>query len=320
MEIPKFTDRLNCVEGNVYVVEEKVCLTDGVYEAELAHDNVREETLAVYTGSKLTGDKVDSFSLSTPSLMPWKRIIRVYSKEPVLYISYETEGDTVEADDVNQLQNSIVATQEAIGQENARAQAAEEALAQDIHTEEMRASGQETALEESLNQEMARAQEAETRLDEEKAGKEEVRLELENRYTKDQVYTKEEVLSRIEELIGAAPETLDTFKEIADALDNDPNFAATIVTMLGEKVDKETGKGLSSNDFTAGLLAKLEGMEEGANQYVHPDSSGHRHIPAGGSDGQILSWESDGTAAWTDKNEVYDAVLKGCTWDDLKGE
>jgi S-DNA-T family DNA segregation ATPase FtsK/SpoIIIE len=45
---------------------------------------------------------------------------------------------------------------------------------------------------------------------------------------------------------------------------------------------------------------KLDGIEEGANKYVHPTDPGSKHIPAGGADKQILSWASDGTAKWTD--------------------
>lgn len=43
---------------------------------------------------------------------------------------------------------------------------------------------------------------------------------------------------------------------------------------LGNKVDKVAGKGLSSNDFTDALLAKLNGIEEGANKYVLPTATG----------------------------------------------
>ena len=39
---------------------------------------------------------------------------------------------------------------------------------------------------------------------------------------------------------------------------------------LRGKVDKESGKGLSGNDFTDALKGKLEGIEAGANRYVHP--------------------------------------------------
>lgn len=74
--------------------------------------------------------------------------------------------------------------------------------------------------------------------------------------------------ARINALIGAAPTALDTLKEIADALNNDPDFAATMTTQLSGKVDKVAGKGLSTEDFTAELKAKLEGI----TGYVHPAS------------------------------------------------
>lgn len=38
------------------------------------------------------------------------------------------------------------------------------------------------------------------------------------------------------------------------------------------KVDKVEGKGLSTNDFTNDLKTKLDGIEEGANKYTHPES------------------------------------------------
>lgn len=40
--------------------------------------------------------------------------------------------------------------------------------------------------------------------------------------------------------------------------------------------------------------------------YTHPTTSGNKHIPAGGSSGQILRWSADGTAAWgADNNTTY---------------
>ena len=44
-------------------------------------------------------------------------------------------------------------------------------------------------------------------------------------------------------------------------------------TALSGKVDKVSGKGLSSNDFTDALLTKLNGIEEGANKYTLPTAS-----------------------------------------------
>ena len=54
--------------------------------------------------------------------------------------------------------------------------------------------------------------------------------------------TEDEVKAAIQEIVGAAPEVLDTLKEIADALGNDPNFATTITKKLAaitEQVNQE---------------------------------------------------------------------------------
>lgn len=36
--------------------------------------------------------------------------------------------------------------------------------------------------------------------------------------------------------------------------------------------------------------------------YTHPTTSGNKHIPSGGSSGQILRWSADGTAVWGAEN------------------
>lgn len=73
-----------------------------------------------------------------------------------------------------------------------------------------------------------------------------------------------------------------------------------ISTDISNKVDKEAGKGLSTNDYTTAEKNKLSGIEANANNYVHPTTSGNKHIPSGGSSGKILGWSADGTAAWVD--------------------
>jgi hypothetical protein len=47
----------------------------------------------------------------------------------------------------------------------------------------------------------------------------------------------EQVNARIQEVVGTAPEALDTLKELADALGNDPNFASTITLELTKKAN-----------------------------------------------------------------------------------
>ena len=40
--------------------------------------------------------------------------------------------------------------------------------------------------------------------------------------------------------------------------------------------------------------------------YTHPTTAGNKHIPSGGSSGQILRWSADGTAVWgADNNTTY---------------
>ena len=153
---------------------------------------------------------------------------------------------------------------------------------------------------------------------------------------------------------------------LADLYDNTILLNAAI----GNKVDKVSGKDLSTNDYTTAEKDKLSGIAAGAevNQnafskitvgsttveadsktdtltlvagsnvtitpdatndsvtiaakdtvYTHPTSSGNKHIPSGGSSGQILRWSADGTAAWgADNNTTYSAgtgiFLSGTTF------
>lgn len=66
------------------------------------------------------------------------------------------------------------------------------------------------------------------------------------------------------------------------------------------KVDKVDGKQLSTNDYTTAEKTKLQGVAANANNYVHPTTAGNKHIPAGGTAGQILVNNGDGTAEWQD--------------------
>ena len=55
-------------------------------------------------------------------------------------------------------------------------------------------------------------------------------------------------------------------------------------------------------------MKKLSGIADNANNYVHPTTSGNKHIPSGGASGQILRWSADGTAVWgKDNNTTYTA-------------
>ena len=97
------------------------------------------------------------------------------------------------------------------------------------------------------------------------------KFDAEDNNIKDTYSTKEYVTQKISELVNSAPETLDTLNELATALNNDPNFATTIVTQLGTKVDKIEGKQLSTEDFTTALKTLLESLPEEINsKYIKP--------------------------------------------------
>ena len=86
------------------------------------------------------------------------------------------------------------------------------------------------------------------------------KFDAEDNNIKDTYSTKEYVTQKISELVNSAPGTLDTLNEIAAALNNDANFATTIITQLGTKVDKVEGKQLSTEDFTSAEKTLLKGL------------------------------------------------------------
>ena len=91
--------------------------------------------------------------------------------------------------------------------------------------------------------------------------------------TKD-LATEKYVDAKVSNLVNSAPEALDTLNELAAALGNDVNFAATVTNSLAGKVDKVSGKGLSTNDFTDEYKAKVEAASQKSQV-------------------QIITWEAD---------------------------
>lgn len=69
----------------------------------------------------------------------------------------------------------------------------------------------------------------------------------------------------------------------------------------------------SAGLMSSGDKAKLDGIAANANNYAHPTSAGNKHIPAGGSAGQILRWSADGTAQWGNDNNTTYSDMKGAT-------
>lgn len=111
-QIDQFREKLNKKpDGSTYVVEEELPIADGVYNGLLGHDNITNNTIKVYTEPNFSGVPVSNFIVSIPNEAPWKRSIKIFATAPLVYVSYETPGDIVEAEDVNGLQESIIRTQ-----------------------------------------------------------------------------------------------------------------------------------------------------------------------------------------------------------------
>ena len=87
--------------------------------------------------------------------------------------------------------------------------------------------------------------------------------------------TSSDVEAKIAAVVDSAPETLDTLNELAAALGDDPNFATTISTLIGQKVDTATYNSEKATFATkeeipniSNLATKTElseGLEEKAN-------------------------------------------------------
>jgi hypothetical protein len=59
-----------------------------------------------------------------------------------------------------------------------------------------------------------------------------------------------------------------------------------------------TPSDITTNTSTKNGIITVAGTDK--TVYVHPNSSGNKHIPSGGSSGQVLGYSSDGTAVWKD--------------------
>lgn len=62
-----------------------------------------------------------------------------------------------------------------------------------------------------------------------------------------------EIEAKIDALIGDAPEIMDSLPELIDVIN-------THAKLIAGKVDKQTGKGLSTNDYTTEEKTKLAGL------------------------------------------------------------
>lgn len=115
-------------------------------------------------------------------------------------------------------------------------------------------------------------------------------------YAKAKAYTD----SAIKNLVGSAPDTLDTIYELAAALQDNKSLIDTLNNAIAQKVDKVTGKGLSTNDFTNDLKTKL------GTAYTHSQSA---HAPSNAERNIIVGIQKNGADVTVDSNRKVNITV-----------
>ena len=107
------------------------------------------------------------------------------------------------------------------------------------------------------------------------------------------------------------------------SFNNAPNEVSLILKRYGTGLAPLSMTLAPATSEKAGVMrnidkAKLDSIEESANNYTHPTTAGNKHIPAGGTLGQILVNNGDGTAKWEDAPSYtgYEDIYSyGVEWD-----
>lgn len=110
-------------------------------------------------------------------------------------------------------------------------------------------------------------------------------VDLSTKADKSDVYTKSEtdvkITEKVAEIVADAPEDFDTLKEMSDWISSHEEDASAMnsailanTSAISGKVDKVTGKGLSTEDFTTAEKSKLAGLESYALPVASADTLG----------------------------------------------
>jgi len=118
------------------------------------------------------------------------------------------------------------------------------------------------------------------------------------------IATQTYVNTKVADLVGSTPATLDTLQELATAIGNDPNYASTLTTLVGTK--------LNTADFTSTANTWLgtkstTNLAEGTNLYF-TNARARSAISASGN----LSYNST-TGVISYSNPTTDSVTEGST-------
>ena len=110
---------------------------------------------------------------------------------------------------------------------------------------------------------------------------------------------------------GATKVSSDSYGVITiNSTDNNTTYSAgtglslsgtTFSVKTGYTTDKTNKNYKVTTDTNGNLYVNVPWTD---TVYTHPTGSGNKHIPSGGSSGQILRWSADGTATWGSDNDT----------------
>ena len=106
--------------------------------------------------------------------------------------------------------------------------------------------------------------------------------------------------TKVANLVGSAPETMDTLEELAAAIEAHQDVTDAINAAIGNKVDKVEGKGLSTNDLTNTLKSNYDAA------YTHSQSA---HAPSNAERNVIVGVQKNGVDLTVDSNRKVNVTV-----------
>ena len=106
----------------------------------------------------------------------------------------------------------------------------------------------------------------------------------------------DDILEKIKDFEENYPE----ISQIAEHINNNNNPHNVTKEQLGlSKTENKTSQEILDELTKEDVVKALGFTPNEGDTYIHPTTSGYRHIPSGGTEGQFLQWKSDGNAKWT---------------------
>ena len=105
---------------------------------------------------------------------------------------------------------------------------------------------------------------------------------------------------------AATPSSVKSAYDLANTAKTNAATAQSAADAAQSTADSKIGSvSLASGTTNGTLKLTVDGTaSDDITAYTHPTTSGNKHIPSGGSSGQVLKYSADGTAAWGTDNDT----------------